>query len=105
MMRVIFLLFAEQRGLLPTSALFTEGYGISGELDRLERRALREHEEALDSTYLTWHRLLATSQALFGGASFENMRMPAYGGSLFDPAPTPMLTALGPQGTLALPIS
>ncbi|MFC7532493.1 Eco57I restriction-modification methylase domain-containing protein [Actinoplanes sp. GCM10030250] len=105
MMRVVFLLFAEQRGLLPTSALFTEGYGISGELDRLEHRARHEHEEALDSTYLTWHRLLATSQALFGGASFENMRMPAYGGSLFDPGHMPLLTELGPQGTLAVPIS
>ncbi|MEU7906316.1 DNA methyltransferase [Actinoplanes sp. NPDC049118] len=105
MMRVVFLLFAEQRGLLPTSALFTEGYGISTELDRLEHRARNEHEEVLDSTYLTWHRLLATSQALYGGASFENMRMPAYGGSLFDPDHTPLLTQLGPQGTLALPVS
>jgi len=33
---------------------------------------------------------LATSQALYQGASFENLRMPAYGGSLFDPARFPV---------------
>ena len=33
MMRVVFLLFAEERGLLPQTELFEQGYGISGELD------------------------------------------------------------------------
>ncbi|MEU4568997.1 DNA methyltransferase [Micromonospora sp. NPDC023956] len=105
MMRVVFLLFAEERGLLPQSELFLQGYGISGELDDLEQRRLRDGEESLDSTYLTWHRLLATSQALYRGASFENMRMPAYGGSLFDPDRYPFLTASNDNGTLALPVS
>ena len=81
MMRVVFLLFAEERGLLPTGELFEQGYGIAGELDRLQVREAQESEEALDSTFLTWHRLLATSQAVYRGASFESMRMPAYGGS------------------------
>ncbi|MCL7458238.1 SAM-dependent DNA methyltransferase [Micromonospora sp. MSM11] len=105
MMRVVFLLFAEERGLLPQSELFLQGYGISGELDDLEQRRLRDGEESLDSTYLTWHRLLATSQALYRGASFENMRMPAYGGSLFDPDRYPFLTTSSDNGTLALPVS
>ena len=93
MMRVVFLLFAEERGLLPQGQLFTLGYGISGELDALDRRAREEHSEALDGTHLTWHRLLATSQALYAGASFEDIRLPAYGGSLFDPGRFPFLTA------------
>ena len=105
MMRVVFLLFAEERGLLPQSELFLEGYGISGELDTLEQRRLLDGEESLDSTYLAWHRLLATSQALYRGASFENMRMPAYGGSLFDPDRYAFLTASNDNGTLALPVS
>ncbi|MFG1885400.1 Eco57I restriction-modification methylase domain-containing protein [Micromonospora sp. NPDC049102] len=105
MMRVVFLLFAEERGLLPQSELFLQGYGISGELDDLEQRRLRDGEESLDSTYLTWHRLLATSQALYRGASFENMRMPAYGGSLFDPERYPFLIAANDNGTLAMPVS
>lgn len=104
MMQVVFLLFAEERGLLPQSHLFTRGYGISGELDALERRALDDDEETLDATFLTWHRLLATARALSQGASFEDVRIPAYGGSLFDQARFPFLQATGDNGTLALPI-
>jgi hypothetical protein len=105
MMRTLFLLFAEERGLLPSGELFDQGYGIARELDRLSTRETEESEEALDATSLTWHRLLATSQALFGGASFENLRMPAYGGSLFDPARFPFLTVANAQGTLAVTVS
>ena len=105
MMRVVFLLFAEERGLLPSGELFEQGYGISGELDRLQARETQESEEALDSTFLTWHRLLATSQAVYRGASFESMRMPAYGGSLFDPARFAFLTETTEHGMLALTVS
>jgi hypothetical protein len=105
MMRVVFLLFAEERGLLPQSRLFAMGYGISDELDALDRRAREEHREALDATHLTWHRLLATSQALYRGASFEDLRLPSYGGSLFDPDRYGFLTARGERGTLAITVS
>ncbi|MGW1130447.1 Eco57I restriction-modification methylase domain-containing protein [Streptomyces griseoluteus] len=105
MMRVVFLLFAEERGLLPQSRLFAMGYGISDELDRLDTREKEEGEQALDATFLTWHRLLATSQALYRGASFEDLRLPEYGGSLFDPARFPFLTACDSQDTLAITVS
>ncbi|MEW2253191.1 DNA methyltransferase [Streptomyces sp. NPDC006975] len=105
MMRVVFLLFAEERGLLPQSRLFAMGYGISDELDRLDAREKEEGEQALDATFLTWHRLLATSQALYRGASFEDLRLPEYGGSLFDPARFPFLTACDSQDTLAITVS
>ncbi|KAF4405714.1 DNA methyltransferase [Streptomyces lycii] len=105
MMRVVFLLFAEDRGLLPQSRLFAMGYGVSDELDALDTRAHEEGSEALDATHLTWHRLLATSQALYRGASFEDLRLPEYGGSLFDPDRFPFLTARRDQGTLAITVS
>jgi type I restriction-modification system DNA methylase subunit len=105
MMRVVFLLFAEERNLLPQSSLFTGGYGISGELDALDARAREETSEALDGTQQTWHRLLATSQAIYRGASFEDLRLPAYGGSLFDPARFAWLTACTEHGTLAITVS
>ncbi|MGH3796691.1 MAG: Eco57I restriction-modification methylase domain-containing protein [Pseudonocardiaceae bacterium] len=105
LMRVVFLLFAEERGLLPQSRLFAMGYGISDELDALDARAREEGNDALDATHLTWHRLLATSQALYHGASFEDLRLPSYGGSLFDPARFGFLTARGQRGTLAITVS
>ncbi|MGV9369804.1 Eco57I restriction-modification methylase domain-containing protein [Micromonospora tulbaghiae] len=105
MMRAVFLLFAEERGLLPQGRLFAAGYGISEELDALDARAREEGTEALDATHLTWHRLLATSQALFHGSSFEDIRLPSYGGSLFDPSRFPFLTARNDRGTLAITVS
>ncbi|MGY4102487.1 Eco57I restriction-modification methylase domain-containing protein [Nocardia sp. R16R-3T] len=105
MMRVVFLLFAEERGLLPQGELFTLGYGLSDQLDELDRRKELEGSEALDGTFHTWHRLLATSNALYRGASFEDIRIPSYGGSLFDPDRFGFLTALSASGALAISVS
>ena len=105
LMRLVFLLFAEERGLLPQGALFTAGYGISDVLDDLDKRIHEEGIEALDATHLTWHRLLATSLALYEGATFEDVTLPPYGGSLFDPARYPFLTARDPHGTLTITVS
>ena len=105
MMRVVFLLFAEERSLLPQGQLFTMGYGISSELDDLDARAREAGTEALDGTHLTWHRLLATSQALYGGALFEDMRLPSYGGSLFDGSRYAFLTARDDGGALSVTVS
>jgi methylase of polypeptide subunit release factors len=104
MMRIVFLLFAEERGLLPSGELFEHGYGISSELDRLTSLGAAG-EEALEATSLTWHRLLASGKALHQGATFENMRMPAYGGSLFDPERFEFLAATTEEGSLAISVS
>lgn len=81
MMRVVFLLFAEERGLLPTGELFEQGYGVAGELDRLQAREAQESEEALDSTFLVGIACSPPVRGVYLGATFESMRMPAYGGS------------------------
>lgn len=104
-MRAVFLLFAEERGLLPQSELYRRAYGLVGQLDDLERQFADVGEDSLDRTYLVWHRLLATSTALFAGANFEDLRLPAYGGSLFDPERFPFLSARTERGTLALGVS
>nr|WP_306239321.1 DNA methyltransferase [Ornithinimicrobium cryptoxanthini] len=105
MMRVVFLLFAEERDLLPEGVVFTSGYGISDRYDVLQQRANEQGAEALDATSGTWYRLLATSRALHGGATFEDIRIPAYGGSLFDAQRFPFLEALNDQGTLEVTVS
>lgn len=105
MMRTVFLLFAQERGLLPQGRLFEESYGMVGVLDDLERRSEDEGAESLDGTYLAWHRLLAASNAVYSGVSYEDMRMPAYGGSVFDPERHPFLNEVGQDGELLVPVS
>jgi hypothetical protein len=75
------------------------------ELDTFDSRAREDGVETLDATHLTWHRLLATSRALYSGASFEDIRLPSYGGSLFDPARFAFLTTRDEHGTLAVAVS
>lgn len=97
MMRVVFLLFAEQRDMLPTEQLYWDSYAIGDLLDDLQEQATGG-EEHLDETFDAWHRLLAVSEALFAGVNYDEMRMPAYGGSLLDPARFPWLHATSGRG-------
>jgi type I restriction-modification system DNA methylase subunit len=93
MMRIVFMLFAEERGLLPVDQeLYGGTYGVSGLLNDLEEEDRRD-ATSLDRSTAVWHRVLATSTALYAGATFEDMRMPAYGGSLFDASRFPWLYA------------
>lgn len=82
MMRVVFLLFAEERNLLPQGEFYRSAYSILGQLESLKSRD--GGDEALDSTFDTWHRVLSASEALYNGEAFDDARIPAYGGSLFD---------------------
>lgn len=105
LMRVIFLLFAEERGLLPQHQMYRDSYAICGLRVDLEQAAQNDTEEALDHTWESWHRLLAASSAIFSGATFEDTRMPAYGGSLFDPTRFPWLRTTNSQGQLSVRVS
>ena len=97
MMRIVFLLFAEERDMLPTEKLYWDSYAIKDLLDELRAQAV-DGEEHLDESYDAWHRLLAVSQALHGGVNYDEMRMPAYGGSLLDPERFPWLHATDTRG-------
>jgi hypothetical protein len=105
LMRVVFLLFAEERGLLPQHQMYRDSYAIAGVRVDLERQAQNDTEEALDHTWETWHRLLAASTAIYSGATFEDTRMPAYGGTMFNPARFPWLRSTNLQGLLTVPVS
>ncbi len=105
MMRVVFLLFAEERGMLPTPELYRVAYGVSELLDDLQARADQEGEENLDHSSDVWHRLIAVSAALYGGSNFDEARMPAYGGSLFDPSRFAWMSAERDDGGLRLRVS
>lgn len=100
LMRIVFLLFAEERGLLPGHGLYSSSYAIARLREQLQHEAMTTSTEALDHSWEAWHRLLAASNAVYGGASFEDMRMPAYGSSLFDPKRFPWLQTTDAQGRL-----
>ena len=92
MMRVVFLLFAEERRLLPSDDdLYVTGYSIGHLVDQLEQHASLQGEQTLEYRTAAWHRLLALTRAVYAGVAHEDLRLPAYGGGLFDPDRYPWL--------------
>ena len=97
MMRLVFLLSAEERGLfLLGDETYDSTYAVSTLRAQLEDEANTYGEEVIARRTDAWYRLLATFRMVFGGARHENLRLPAYGGSLFDPDRFPFLEGRKP---------
>ncbi|MFI1282189.1 Eco57I restriction-modification methylase domain-containing protein [Streptomyces sp. NPDC020858] len=96
MMRVVFLLFAEERGLLPSdNELYVQAYSAGRLCQELEDRARETTEDDLEQTGVGWHRLIALFNAVYGGVDHPALRMHAYDGSIFDPNSFPWLEGRG----------
>lgn len=88
MMRLVFLLAAEERGLLLLGEPRYDSFYAVSTL-RMQLRA--ESDEILERRRAAWSRLLAVFRAVFGGIDHPTLRLPAMGGSLFDPDRFPFL--------------
>lgn len=92
MMRLVFLFSAEERGLLLLGdPLYDQNYAVSTLRELLRERADQHGEEVLERRHDAWCRLLATFRAVHAGVEHEAMRLPPYGGTLFDPDRYPFL--------------
>ena len=88
MMRLVFLLAAEERGLLLLGdPRYDSFYAISSL--RMQLRA--DSEEILERRRSAWSRLLGLFRGVYGGIDHPTLRLPALGGSLFDPDRYPFL--------------
>lgn len=86
-MRMVVLLFAEARGLLPTDiALYHDSYGINGLREMLERAGGGAGEDRLRNRLPSaWPRLLSLFRLVYYGSPHESLEIPRYGGDLFRP--------------------
>src|SRR5438034_10720675 len=99
MMRLVFLLSAEERGLLLLGELlYDRNYAVSTLQAQLREQADLSGEEVLARRHDAWSRLLANVCVCSGGVEHQDMRLPAYGGHLFDPDRYPFLEGR-PPGT------
>ena len=95
-MRLVVVLFAEARELLPAdNAIYHQAYGLRGLLDQLDRLT----PERRRSRHAAWPRLLALFRLLHGGSPHPAIAVPAYGGDLFKVGDA---TGDGVQRALAL---
>lgn len=87
MMRIVFMLSAEERGLLLDDENYQAFYAVS----TLRAQLRAESEEILERRQDAWSRLLAIFRAVYGGIEHDTLKLPALGGSLFDPDRFPFL--------------
>lgn len=90
LMRLVFLLYAEDRGLMPGSSLYVRNYSVHGLFEKL--RADNEHyPDTMDHRYGAWPQLLALFRAVHDGSRHQQLAMTRRRGYLFDPTRFPFL--------------
>ena len=90
-LRLVFLLYAEQRDLLPNEdKTFVQHYSLMALFKRL-RSDEAFHPDTMDQRYSAWAHLLALFRMVHDGARSGRMRIPPRHGALFDPDEYPFL--------------
>lgn len=90
LMRLVFILYAEDRELLPVSGVYPGSYSVTGLFERLRADAGR-HPDTMHARYGAWAQLLTLFRVLHDGARAAEMHLPARAGRLFDPDAYPFL--------------
>lgn len=90
LMRLVFVLYTEDQGLMPTDSVYTEHYSVWKLFEQLRTDDALYHD-SMDQRYGAWARLLALFRLIHDGAAHGTLRMPARGGRLFNPDTYPFL--------------
>ena len=89
-MRLVFVLYAEERGMLPQDSAWIEHYGVGALYQQLAQDRAK-YPDTMDQRFGAWARLLTLARILHDGAHHGSIRIPARAGELFDPDRYPFL--------------
>ncbi|MCY4234374.1 MAG: hypothetical protein OXE59_11640 [Bacteroidetes bacterium] len=90
LMRLIFILYAEDRGLMPNHPVYQQHYSLSGLFVKL-RDDKSAWPDTMDQRYGAWAQLLALFRLIHDGGSHGELHFVARKGALFDPERFPFL--------------
>ena len=90
LMRLVFILYAEDRGLLSNDPIYTNYYSVTGLFDRLRADAGR-YPDTMDHRYGSWAQFLTLFRMIHEGGKHAGFHIPARKGYLFDPDRYPFL--------------
>ena len=90
LMRLIFVLYAEDEGLMPEGEVYANNYSVSGLYDRLRSDAGR-YPDTMDQRYGAYAWLLSLFRLIFDGGGHAGLRLPTRHGQLFNPDEFPFL--------------
>jgi hypothetical protein len=83
-LRLVFLLYAEERDMLPEGETFLRHYSLAGLHERLREDAAL-FPDTMDQRFGAWAQLLVLFRMIHDGAESGAMRLPKRHGVLFDP--------------------
>ena len=93
-LRLVFLLYAEERDLLPEGETFARHYSLAGLYERLREDAAL-HPDTMNQRYGAWAQLLVLFRLFHDGADADGVHLPRRLGVLFDPDRFPFLEGRG----------
>ncbi len=99
LMRLVFLLYAEDRGMMPDHPVYQQHYALGGLFARL-RTDVAAYPDTMDQRFGAWAQLLSLFRLVHGGGGHAGLSFVARRGRLFDPARFPFLEGFGTFGTL-----
>lgn len=101
-LRLVFLLYAEDQGLLPVGhPTYAKHLSIQGLYDDLVDDA-GMHPESMHHRFGAYGRLLSLFRAVFLGVRHDDLELPPRQGKLFDPSSFPFLEGGLPGSTAAI---
>jgi hypothetical protein len=90
LMRLVFLLYAEDEALMPADAVYELNYKVSGTYEQLQRDAA-EYPDTMEQRYGAWAGLMSLCRLVFDGGGPSEHYLPARKGQLFNHAEYPWL--------------
>ena len=97
LLRLVFLLYAEERGMLASDAAFLNYYSIAGLHERLREDAAL-YPDTMDQRFGAWAQLVALFRMIHDGAHAGVLDLPQRHGALFDPDRFPFLEGRADDG-------
>jgi N-6 DNA Methylase len=89
-LRMVFLLYAEERDMLPQDEIFLRNYSIAGLHERLREDAAL-NPDTMDQRFGAWAQLVVLFRMVYDGADYPGGQLPKRHGDLFDPERFPFL--------------
>lgn len=89
-LRLVFILYAEERDLLSGDETFVRSYSLAGLYERLREDAAL-NPDTMDQRYGAWAQLIALFRMIYDGAEADGLKLPRRHGVLFDPDRFPFL--------------
>jgi hypothetical protein len=90
LLRLVFVLYAEDRDLLSSDPLYSNYYSVSGLFDRLREDAGR-FPDSMNQRHGAWAQLLTLFRLIYEGGQHHDFKLPPRKGYLFDPDRYPFL--------------